>query len=249
MSDRAAVALAAAIALGAHFGGGPTPLLGALLVVVAVFARRPWLLGLAAALLAAGLADRARDGLDAVPAGPFGPAWVTLVDDPLPVDSGGVRVDVVADGRRVEALAHGPPAWALERRLAGERVAVTGRLRPPPEHAPWLVVRRVVGRLAVDDVLSHAPAAPLAGGANVVRRTLARGAAGLPRTSRSLLAGVVLGDDREQPPEVADDFRAAGLTHVLVVSGDNARTRGVCVCAVRVARRVTVRSVVLSRVR
>ena len=38
---------------------------------------------------------------------------------------------------------------------------------------------------------------------------------------RALLAGVVLGDDREQPPEVTDDFRAAGLSHLLAVSGQN----------------------------
>jgi hypothetical protein len=136
MSDRAAVALAVAIALGAHVGGGPTPVLGALLVVVAVLARRPWLLCLAAALLAAGLADRARAGLDPVGAGPFGPAWVTLAGDPVPLDSEGIRVDVTAGGRRLEAVAHGPPAWALEERLAGERVAVTGRLRPPPAPTP-----------------------------------------------------------------------------------------------------------------
>jgi competence protein ComEC len=221
MSDRAAVALAAAVAVGAHLGGGPTPVLGGLLVVVALVARRPWLLCFAAAILAAGLADAARAGLDPVDAAEFGPAWVTLVGDPIPLDWGGVRVDVVAGGRRVEAVAHGPPAWALEDRLAGERIAVEGRLRPPPDDAPWLVVRRVVGRLQVDDVVGVAPAAPLAGGANAVRRTLVDGAADLSRTARSLLTGVVLGDDREQPPEVEDDFRAAGLTHLLAVSGQN----------------------------
>lgn len=167
------------------------------------------------------LADRARAGLDPVSAGPFGPAWVTLVGDPAPLATGGVRVDVVAGGRRVEAIAHGPPAWSLEDRLAGEAVAVEGRLRPPPQHAPWLVVRRVVGRLEIDAVLDDAAAGPLARGANALRRTLTAGAADLPRTNRSLLNGVVLGDDREQPPEVADDFKAAGLTHLLAVSGQN----------------------------
>ena len=42
----------------------------------------------------------------------------------------------------------------------------------------------------------------------------------LPPTTRSLFAGFVLGDDRGQPPEVVDDFRGAGLTHLLVVSGE-----------------------------
>jgi competence protein ComEC len=31
----------------------------------------------------------------------------------------------------------------------------------------------------------------------------------------------VLGDDSQQPPELVDDFRAAGLSHLLVVSGQN----------------------------
>ena len=221
MSDRAAVALAAAVAVGAHLSGGPTPVVGGLLVFVALVARRPWLLCLAAALLAAGLAERAHAGLDPAGAGVFGPAWVTLVGDPVPLDTGGLRVDVRAGGRRLEAVAHGPPAWSLEDLLAGESAVVEGRVRPPPDDAPWLVARRVVGRLQVSDVLDEAAAPPLAGGANVVRRTLARGAADLPRTNRSLLAGVVLGDDREQPPEVTDDFRAAGLTHLLAVSGQN----------------------------
>jgi competence protein ComEC len=222
LSDRAAVALAAAVALGAHAGGGPTPVVGGLLVVIALVARRPWLLCLAAALLAAGLADRAHAGLDPVAAGPFGPAWVTLVGDPVPLDSGGVRVDVRADGQRLEAVAHGPPAWQLEDLLTGEAVVLTGRVRPPPD-APWLVARRVVGRLQVSGVVADggAGAPALARGANAVRRTLEAGAASLARTNRSLLAGVVLGDDREQPPEVADDFRAAGLSHLLAVSGQN----------------------------
>ena len=33
--------------------------------------------------------------------------------------------------------------------------------------------------------------------------------------------GVVLGDGREQRPELADEFRASGLSHLLVVSGEN----------------------------
>ena len=38
---------------------------------------------------------------------------------------------------------------------------------------------------------------------------------------RALYAGFVLGDDRGQPVEITDDFRASGLSHLLVVSGQN----------------------------
>ena len=38
---------------------------------------------------------------------------------------------------------------------------------------------------------------------------------------RQLYGGFVLGDQSGQSVEVVDDFRAAGLTHLLVVSGSN----------------------------
>src|SRR5262249_3914154 len=56
---------------------------------------------------------------------------------------------------------------------------------------------------------------------NDVRHTLARGARSLPPGRRALFTGFVLGDDRDEPPEVADDFAATGLTHLLAVSGEN----------------------------
>src|SRR5204862_2233759 len=57
--------------------------------------------------------------------------------------------------------------------------------------------------------------------ANGVRRTLAEGVQPLSASQRSLFLGFVLGDDRGQTPDVVDDFRNAGLTHLLVVSGEN----------------------------
>jgi competence protein ComEC len=57
--------------------------------------------------------------------------------------------------------------------------------------------------------------------ANVLRDLLARGADGLPTRQRPLFLGFVLGDTRGQPADIADDFRGAGLTHLLAVSGQN----------------------------
>jgi len=57
--------------------------------------------------------------------------------------------------------------------------------------------------------------------ANGVRRTLVAGAAPLSPVQRSLFTGLVIGDDRAQPAGLADDFRGAGLTHLLAVSGQN----------------------------
>jgi len=57
--------------------------------------------------------------------------------------------------------------------------------------------------------------------ANAVRRTIESGAGSLDRSQRSLLTGFVYGDDRFQDALTADAFRAAGLTHLLAVSGQN----------------------------
>ena len=99
---------------------------------------------------------------------------------------------------------------------------LTGALEPvPPAQRGRLARRHVGGRLSVDAVGGWRPGDPVSRVANGVRRTLLAGASSLPRRQRALFAGFVLGDDREQPVEVADDFRASGLAHLLVVSGEN----------------------------
>lgn len=219
LSDRGAAVLAVAVAAGAWWHG-PVPLaIGLVAVVVSLAVRWPWLLVVGGFALAAGLGERAVDGLDPVTAGPYaGP--VTLLADPSPTPFG-TRVDVRVGERRVELEATGGASGTVNRALAGERLLVTGRLRPPPPDAPWLVPRHVVGRLDATE------AEPLDGGsapwraANHVRRVLGRGAAVMPEDARALYGGFVFGDDRGQAPEVVDDFRGAGLTHLLVVSGQN----------------------------
>jgi competence protein ComEC len=57
--------------------------------------------------------------------------------------------------------------------------------------------------------------------ANALRATVLRGIASLPATERALLAGFLLGDTRDLPDGVLERFRAAGLSHLLAVSGAN----------------------------
>ena len=57
--------------------------------------------------------------------------------------------------------------------------------------------------------------------ANWLRRTIARGAESLDDDRHALFTGLSYGDDRYQSALVSDDFRAAGLTHLLAVSGQN----------------------------
>jgi len=182
---------------------------------------RPALLCLGAALLAAGLAERSLAGLDApLATGPV-VAEVVLVGDPEPDGRGGVRVDVRLDGRRLRATARLSAAGALDDRLAGERVTVIGRVQEPGPYERLVRHRHLAGRLSVDTVVGWRPGEGATRLANGLRRTLAQGAAGMPERQASLLAGITLGDDRGQPADMADAFRAAGLTHLLAVSGQN----------------------------
>ena len=145
---------------------------------------------------------------------------VTLLSDPTP-HFDGVRVDVRWGHRRLEAHARGISADALRPRLAGEVITVRGTVRPADPDQPWLVARHIAGELTCSGSTGGARGDPASRLANGLRRTLVAGAAPLGPRARSLYTGLVIGDDREQPADLADSFRGAGLTHLLAVSGQN----------------------------
>lgn len=219
MSDRAAVALAAAVVAGALAAFDVPPWVGLLLVTTAFVARRPALLCLGACALSCTLAFRSWDGLRPATPHPYA-GTATLVSDPERA-FGGVRADVRVGRQRLEAWARGSSAAALAGRLAGDRIDLVGRVQQPPPGATWLTRRHVVGRLAVETITGWRPGNAVVRLANGLRRTLARGAASLRPDRRALFAGFVLGDDRDEPADIADDFRASGLSHLLAVSGQN----------------------------
>ena len=220
MSDFATVVLAVAAAAGA-WAARPLPLVAAAAVAGAgVALRRPLVLCLGAALLTSTLAARSWAGLHPPGQGRWS-GRTTLVDDPERV-TGALRVIVRVGGKRVEAWARGPSARALDDRLAGERVWLEGHVQAlSPEVRARLAPRHVGARFAVERVGGWAPGPTASRLANGIRRTLLAGAASLPPDRRALFAGFVLGDDRDEPADVADDFKASGLTHLLVVSGEN----------------------------
>ena len=196
------VPLALAVALAAVCAWRPSPLLA-----FAVFA-----------VFAGFFGSRALDGLADPPQGRV-EGWVSLLDDPRPLGTHGIRVTVRHGGARLEARAYGAMAGRLDDALAGERVHISGTARPAT--SDWHRWRHVAATLTVDAVGSRAEAAPVAAFANRVRRLLESGARSLPDDSRAMFGGMVYGDDRSQSPRLSDDFRAAGLGHLLVVSGQN----------------------------
>ncbi|HEX2698647.1 MAG TPA: ComEC/Rec2 family competence protein [Acidimicrobiales bacterium] len=221
MSDRWAVALAFSAAVGA-VASRPMPLwLGVVLVLVALAGRRPALLCLGAVVLCSSLGARSHAGLRPPEPGTPVRAHATLVTDPVDVD-GALRAELRLGSRRVEAWARGSPASALRPLLAGETVEVAGRLSAVPARSrAYLVRRHVAARLTVTSAEHPGAGGAVARLANDVRRTLLRGTTSFGDSERALFAGFVLGDDRDQDPVSVDDFRAAGLTHLLAVSGQN----------------------------
>ena len=216
----AAGALAAALAVG-RGGPPPGPPAGRRGRRSTLGRPPPGLVCLAAALLAASLAQRSLDGLTSpLATGPV-TSEVTLVGDPDPNGHGGVTADVRLGTRRLHATADGAAAATLDDRLAGEKVTVVGEVDGPGPDEARRRYRHLAGRLQVTTVVGWRPGDPLTRATNGLRRTLATGAGVLPPRQRALLAGVTLGDDRDQPPDMTDAFRAAGLTHLLAVSGQN----------------------------
>jgi competence protein ComEC len=226
VADRWVVALSVATFVGSlaaadgHVARVPLTLAAAVLAL-GFATRRPGVLCVGAALLAASLGQRSIAGLEApLDTGPV-TGEVTLVSDPVPDGRGGVVVDVRLDGRRLRAHARLAPAAALDDRLAGERILVVGEVRPPGPAESALRYRHLAGRLEVDAVVGWRPGGGVTRVANGLRRTLARGAEVMSDRHASLLAGLTLGDDRDQPADMTDAFRGAGLTHILAVSGQN----------------------------
>ena len=90
---------------------------------------------------------------------------------------------------------------ASARRATGQPAAAVLTLAGPPER------------------LGRPP--PLQTAAGDLRAGLRRAADGLPPEERGLLPGLVLGDTSRLPADLQADFRTAGLTHLVAVSGAN----------------------------
>ena len=220
ISGRVAAGLAGAAALGA-WAAQPVPeVLVLVLAAAAVKLRRPTVWCLALGIICSFLAARSWDGIDRpLPATVSGRALV-LTD---PKEQGGaVRAEVRISGRRFDAWARGASAGRLMTAAAGETLRVDGRVSELRGRSVAHQRRRhLAGRLELSSAGSAGPGTPLARVANDIRRTVLRGAESMPEPARGLFGGFVLGDDRGQEAATVERFRAAGLSHLLVVSGQN----------------------------
>lgn len=194
-------------------------------------AARPALVAVACALLASSCMQRALDGVERHGLVMHRSLTVsgTLVGDPDPqrfATSALLRVERVdgeaLDDRVVRVRTSGDAAMLLAPLAAGDRVTVIGRIEPLHGYDQRYRWQHAVGTLRARDVIALAdPSSALDRVANIARTIVFRGMRGLPATERALLAGFLLGDTRALPDDVDDAFRAAGMTHLLAVSGAN----------------------------
>ncbi|TYB43689.1 DNA internalization-related competence protein ComEC/Rec2 [Actinomadura chibensis] len=126
------------------------------------------------------------------------------------------RVEAVARAKvRVPVLLiAADPGWL--RVLPSQRVRLRGRFTTPRGADLLAAVVIVRGPPAV-----LGPPSLVQRGAERVRARLRAAVAGLPPDQRGILPGMVVGDTSGLDPALAEDFRTAGLTHLLVVSGAN----------------------------
>lgn len=198
----------------------PVPLLALAAVAgLSVRVKRPWLWCVLAVTVTSTLAARSWEGLDAPPPPQVSGVATVLTD---PDDRyGAVHAELRMDGRRYDAWARGGTAGALRAASVGEQLDVTGTTSALRGRiAPYLRRRHIVARLQLHSAGPPSGGPPLSRLANRMRRTIEDGAQVLG-DRRGLFGGFVLGDDRGQDQHTVERFRDAGLSHLLVVSGQN----------------------------
>ena len=227
VTDGAVVAVAVVAVVSVRTGSPIVALALALLVAPpAVFrsARSPLLLVGFVVLLAVGAAMRSQHewaGLVPDSLGEY-EGWVRLIDDPQPYPSS-TRVIVEVDGERFEMWSRGR---AQQQRIrswrGGEWVEVSGeRVALDAERARRVAWQHVVGEFDLVWASDVDAGGPVARASNRVRATIERAAEFLPAPDGALYRGLVIGDDRDQPRDMVERFRASGLSHLTAVSGQN----------------------------
>jgi competence protein ComEC len=195
---------------------------GAVAAVSMFVGRRP---AVVVACLLVGLAGAWRSETSwhsAVPrhTGPY-TGWVTIVGDPAPFGSG-MRVTVEVERERFDAWVYGSPRRRLVDRQAGESVYVQGERRLMVSNVRRAQIRHVVGQFETDFVGDWREGSPLYRTSSRVRSALRRAAEStMGADEAALFAGLVIGDDARESPEMIESFRASGLSHLTAVSGEN----------------------------
>lgn len=176
------------------------------------------------ALTTSSLASAQWQAFDRVPTGPW-QGEAVLVTDPRPVANGfggATRVELVlqVDGRRYVGWVGGQLVSVAAELRGGERVHLdAARTYPRWGSARRLASRHIVGEVRIRSLSRLDGGTRLASAVNWLRSAAERGSRDLPLTERGLLRALLYGDDRDLPSATVDTMRAAGLSHLSAVSG------------------------------
>lgn len=143
------------------------------------------------------------------PGGAWWPARLEMRLHASEVSARGLRVSV-----GVPVLIQAPTSARLP--PVGSLIAVRGRLGQSPRLDTAAVLR-----LDGDAVEVLAPPGPADAVTNRMREGLRAALAFGPRSGAALVAGLAIGDESMQQPELTDAMRASGLAHLTAVSGGN----------------------------
>ena len=172
-------------------------------------------------LVVVGVHARHQDAHALPDVGPYS-GWVTVVDDPQPFGSS-ARAVLSIEGRRYEMWARGN---AARRRVtqwdAGDMVMVAGlRVALSDDRRDRVAWQHVVGAFESDWLGDRRVGSPVARASNRVRGLVGAASTAFAAPDNTLFTGLVIGDDRDQPPEMLNRFRRTGLSHLTAVSGQN----------------------------
>lgn len=148
--------------------------------------------------------------------------WARVVDDPQPFPSS-TRIVLELDGERFEMWARGRALRGrVDRWRGGTFVHVHGtRVQLDDDRRNRVAWQHVVGEFHYEWASDESAGGPVAVASNRVRSLLEAGARALRGDDAALFRGLVIGDDRDQPPDMLARFRASGLSHLTAVSGQN----------------------------
>lgn len=119
-------------------------------------------------------------------------------------------------------VAGGAAATRLRLLETGESAVLLGYFRPLQGVERRWRWRHVGAAFEAHDLVGAGrPEPAVLRAANGLRHRVLAGGEALGDIDRALVAGFLVGDDRDLPGRVAAEFRAAGLSHLLVVSGAN----------------------------
>lgn len=169
-------------------------------------------------LVAAGLGASAEAGYRLASPAALEGEPATLITDTEPSDFGWraeARLD--ASGQRVRVLGGGFQRPDL---VAGQPVTLTGRISPG-KGTTWEKSRHLVGVVSNATIVPTGPVAWFRRPGEWLRSGVLGATDSFDDDQAALYHGLVIGDDRFQGEGQRAQFRAAGLSHLLAVSGQN----------------------------